>query len=42
MGLHSLTLVVDQRLSLDVERYETTIDLRVAPRRGGIPHEHAA
>src|SRR4051794_17886837 len=31
MALHSLTLVVNQRLALDVERYETVVDLRVAP-----------
>jgi NTE family protein len=31
MALHSLTLVVNQRLVLDVERYEAAIDLRVAP-----------
>lgn len=31
MALHALTLTVNQRLALDVERYEPTVDLRVVP-----------
>jgi NTE family protein len=31
MALHSLTLLVNQRLALDVEPYEAAVDLRVAP-----------
>lgn len=31
MALHSLTLVVNQRLAVDIERYESAVDLRVAP-----------
>ncbi|MEO7572837.1 MAG: patatin-like phospholipase family protein [Acidimicrobiales bacterium] len=31
MALHALTLTVNQRLAIDVERYEPTVDLRVVP-----------
>ena len=31
MALHGLTLVINQRLARDIERYETTVDLRVVP-----------
>jgi NTE family protein len=31
MALHALTLTINQRLALDVERYEATVDLRVVP-----------
>lgn len=31
MALHALTLTVNQRLAVDVERYEPTVDLRVVP-----------
>lgn len=31
MALHALTLTVNQRLAVDIERYEPTTDLRVAP-----------
>ncbi len=31
MALHALTLTVNQRLALDVERYEPSVDLRVVP-----------
>lgn len=31
MALHALTLTVNQRLAVDIERYESMVDLRVAP-----------
>lgn len=31
MALHSLTLVVNQRLAVDIERFEPMVDLRVVP-----------
>ena len=31
MALHAVTLMIHQRLSLDVERYAETVDLRVVP-----------
>lgn len=31
MALHSLTLVVNQRLAVDIERFEPIVDLRVVP-----------
>ncbi|HEX6424500.1 MAG TPA: patatin-like phospholipase family protein [Acidimicrobiales bacterium] len=31
MALHALTLTVNQRLAVDVARYESTVDLRVVP-----------
>lgn len=31
MALHALSLTVNQRLAVDVEHYEDTVDLRVAP-----------
>ena len=31
MALHSLTLMVNQRLAVDIERYEPLVDLRVVP-----------
>lgn len=31
MALHSLTLVVNQRLAVDIERFEPVVDLRVVP-----------
>lgn len=31
MALHALTLTVNQRLAVDVEHYERTVDLRVVP-----------
>jgi NTE family protein len=31
MALHAVTLVIQQRLALDVERYEQRVDLRVVP-----------
>jgi len=31
MALHALTLTVNQRLAVDVGRYEPTVDLRVVP-----------
>lgn len=31
MGLHGLTLAINQRIALDIERYENTTELRVIP-----------
>lgn len=31
MALHALSLTVNQRLAVDIERYESVVDLRVAP-----------
>lgn len=31
MGLHGLTLAINQRIALDIERYEPTTELRVIP-----------
>lgn len=31
MAIHALTLAINQRLALDVARYEKSVDLRVVP-----------
>lgn len=37
MALHALTLSLNQRLALDIERFESVVELRVLPPLCGVP-----